>query len=259
MVDDTHLGSGSQHTPTNAALSRAPFAGVNRTLGEEMKRQNLQQNTDSTTDHNNHRNRGHRIAGIAAVGLIGLGAALGSAAPAQAKVTTDCSGYGFKCDDTGYGKAAYQSYWTMAPGHNCTNYVAYRLIQDGMPKKITWLHNGGDWAREAKQHGVPVNKVPAVGSVAQWNHGAGGMSSSGHVAYVIAVTPNSITIAEDNYSSGPMAVRTITTNDPGYPSNFIHFTAENMGAKGKANPTAMPVPANDWHVFVADYQRAFDA
>jgi len=185
--------------------------------------------------------------------------ALGTAAPAQAKVTTDCTGYGFKCDDTGYGKAAYQSYWTMAPGHNCTNYVAYRLIQDGMPKKITWLHNGGDWAREAKRHGVPVDKVPAVGSVAQWNHGAGGMSSSGHVAYVLAVTPNSITIAEDNYSAGPMAVRTITTRDPGYPSNFIHFTPENMGAKVKAKPAVAPVQANDWHVFVADYQRAFDA
>lgn len=217
---------------------------------------NSHQNTNTSRSIRSNQ-RMQKFAGAAAIGLIGVGAALGTAAPAQAKVTTECSGSGFKCDNTGYGKVSQKSYWTMAPGHNCTNYVAYRLIQDGMPKKITWLHNGGDWAREAKKHGVPVDKVPTVGSVAQWNHGAGGMSSSGHVAYVIAVTPTSITVAEDNYSAGPMAVRTITTNDPGYPSNFIHFTPANMGAPTPASAT--PVQASDWHVFVANYQRSFSA
>lgn len=196
---------------------------------------------------------GKKTAGLIAVGLIGLGAALGSATPAQAKVTTQCSSSSFKCD-TAYGKVAQKSYWTMAPGHNCTNYVAYRLIQDGMPKKITWLHNAGDWAREAKQKGFLVDKNPTVGSVAQWNNGAGGMSSAGHVAYIIAVTPNSITVAEDNYSSGPMAIRTITTNDPGYPSNIIHFTPASLGT-----PTAVPASVSDWHEFVSDYKDAFDA
>lgn len=213
------------------------------------------QHSTSNTSHVSKRMG--RIAGVAAIGLVGVGTALGTAAPAQATITTQCTGSGFKCDDTGYGKVANKSYWTMAPGHNCTNYVAYRLIQDGMPKKVTWLHNGGDWAREARRHHVPVDKTPTVGSVAQWNHGAGGMSSSGHVAYVIAVTPTSITVAEDNYSSGPMAVRTITTDDPGYPSNFIHFTPANMGVPTAA--TATGAQASDWHVFVSDYKRTFDA
>ena len=81
-----------------------------------------------------------------AVALLSFGGMFAVAQPASATVTTTCTGSGYKCDTTGYGKAANKSYWTMAPGHNCTNYVAYRLIQDGMPPNITWLHNGGDWA-----------------------------------------------------------------------------------------------------------------
>ncbi len=195
------------------------------------------------------------LAGLAAVGLLSIGAAFGTALPAQATVTTICTGSGFKCDTTGYGKVANKSYWTMAPGHNCTNYVAYRLIQAGMPKNITWLHNGGDWARDARKHHVPVDKTPTVGSVAQWNNGAGGMSSAGHVAYVIDVTPTSITVAEDNYSAGPMDVRVITKGDPGWPSNFIHFTPANMGAPAPAPTTA--AQTSQWQTFIADYQRTY--
>ncbi len=211
----------------------------------------------SRATHTSHRTA-RNTAGLIAVGLVGLGATLGTATPAQAKVTTLCSSSSFECDETGYGKVAQKSYWTMAPGHNCTNYMAYRLIQDGMPKKITWLNNAGDWARQAKQKGFLVDMNPTVGSIAQWNNGAGGMSSSGHVAYVIAVSPNSITVAEDNYSSGPLAIRTITTNDPGYPSNIIHFTPGSMSAPTAT--TAVPATsASDWLVFVSDHKRAFDA
>lgn len=204
----------------------------------------------------NHKTRGHaRTAGIAAIGLVTAASILGSVAPAQAKVTIPCTNSGYKCDDTGYGKVANRSYWTMAAGHNCTNYVAYRLIQDGMPKKVTWLHNGGDWAREAKKHGYAVDQSPTVGSVAQWNHGAGGLSAAGHVAYVVAVTENSVTVAEDNYSSGPMSIRTITSKDPGYPSNFIHFTPKSTPTQA----TTAPASNADWQEFVSDYKQAFIA
>lgn len=194
------------------------------------------------------------LIGAATIGLLSLGGVVGVALPAQATVTTPCTGSGYKCDTSGYGKVANKSYWTMASGHNCTNYVAYRLIQDGMPKNITWLHNGGDWAREAKKHHIPVDKTPTVGSVAQWNSGAGGMSSSGHVAYVIAVTPDSITVAEDNYSAGPMDVRVITKGDPAWPSHFIHFSAAAMTGKAPAGPAP-----SDWQQFVQDYRNAYSA
>lgn len=186
-----------------------------------------------------------------AVALLSFGGMFAVAQPASATVTTTCTGSAYKCDTTGYGKAANKSYWTMAPGHNCTNYVAYRLIQDGMPTNITWLHNGGDWAREARKHHVLVDKNPTVGSVAQWNSGAGGVSSSGHVAYVTAVTADTITVAEDNYPSGPNQIRVITHGDPGWPSNFIHFTAVPTAGQ-QVGPNAA-----QWQVFVADYQRTF--
>ena len=186
-----------------------------------------------------------------AVAMLSFGCMFGVAQPASATVTTTCTGSGYKCDTTGYGKAANKSYWTMAPGHNCTNYVAYRLIQDGMPPNITWLHNGGDWAREARKHHIPVDKTPTVGSVAQWNSGAGGVSSSGHVAYVTAVSADSITVAEDNYPAGPNQIRVITRTDPGWPSNFIHFSVA-PAAGAAVNPTA-----DQWQVFVTNYQQAF--
>ena len=51
-----------------------------------------------------------------------------------------CTGYA-GCQAAGYGHAGYRqasstAYWRMFTGHNCTNYVAYRLIQSGMPDWI---------------------------------------------------------------------------------------------------------------------------
>lgn len=108
----------------------------------------------------------------------------------------------------------------MYSGHNCTNYAAYMAIQNGAATPNRNLGNAADWAWNAAQAGVVVDDTPAVGAIAQWDSNAG---SSGHVAYVEAVTSNSITISEDNYSSGPFRWRTITTGSSNWPSNFIHF------------------------------------
>ena len=53
-----------------------------------------------------------------------------------------CTGYQ-GCEAAGYGNAGYRQasstmYWRMYSGHNCTNYVAYRLIQSGMPDVRPW-------------------------------------------------------------------------------------------------------------------------
>ena len=134
-----------------------------------------------------------------------------------------CSGRDYHCDHSGYGQHAGTSFWLMATGHNCTNYVAWRLIQDGVDPKIDYLHNGGDWADDARGHHIPVDHTPVPGAVAQWTSGAGGVSWAGHVAYVEAVGDGWIQIAEDNYSSGPMSIRVIHSTDPQWPSNFVHF------------------------------------
>ena len=121
-----------------------------------------------------------------------------------------------------YSRNADRSYWTMAAGNNCTNYVAWRLIQEGMPKNVDWLHNASEWAQDAKQHNIPVNKTPAVGAVAQWNANSPG-SYSGHVAIVEATGPGWILISEDNYASGPRKIEIIHQGTSRWPSNFIHF------------------------------------
>lgn len=170
------------------------------------------------------RHSGQILGATALAAVIAVtGQSLVSAAPAQAAPEYGCTGFDYHCDQSGYAEHAETSFWNMAPGHNCTNYVAYRLIQDGMPQQTDWLHNGGDWADDARAHTVPVDDVPAVGAVAQWTSGAGGVSAAGHVAYVEQVGDGWIIVAEDNYSAGPMSTRKIQVGDPEWPSNFIHF------------------------------------
>lgn len=142
-----------------------------------------------------------------------------------------------------YTAASDTSYWTMAPGHNCTNYIAWRLIQRGMPRNITWLHNASEWAHEARAHDVPVNQVPSVGAIAQWNAGTPG-SYSGHVAYVEAVGANWILISEDNYGGGPRHLEVIRTGTPEWPSHFIHF---------QAKPATASASTDAWKQFLRTY------
>lgn len=181
--------------------------------------------------HPNRLKRGGSVL-LAAVIAAGLPAAVAS--PAEATAVTKCSSRDWRCDQSGYAEHAHRSFWLMYSGHNCTNYVAYRLIRDGASPKIGYLHNGGDWASDARRHHIPVNDQPVVGAVAQWNPGAGGMSSSGHVAYVEKVGDGWILIAEDNYSSGPMNLRQIHVGDPEWPSNFIHFPRRTLGPAPEA-------------------------
>jgi hypothetical protein len=71
-----------------------------------------------------------------------LAVAMVVVAPASAQAITwfnkDCVGFS-ACDAQGKGNAGYaavytQSFWSMYGGHNCVNYVAYRLQTNGVPK-----------------------------------------------------------------------------------------------------------------------------
>lgn len=180
-----------------------------------------------------------RPAAVLLAATLGLTAHTAAAAPAQAAAIMRCSGNDWKCDNSGYAANAHRSFWMMYAGHNCTNYVAYRLIRDGVDPNIDYMHNGGDWAEDARQHGIPVNGTPIPGAAAQWNPGAGGVSRSGHVAYVETVGDGWIDVAEDNYSSGPMSIRRIHTGDAEWPSNFVHFPRPAL-ALSSGGPVAGP-------------------
>src|SRR5690242_7896361 len=78
-------------------------------------------------------------------------------------------------------------------------------------------------------HHVPVDQIPAVGAIAQWNY------RIGHVAYVEAVDSSGITLTMDDWSdpsitpkwpNGYTAKIHIDTRSPAWPDNFIHFNGQ---------------------------------
>jgi hypothetical protein len=110
----------------------------------------------------------------------------------------------------------------MYPGHNCTNYAAYRLIQNGANADYLKGHgNAYEWGSQASAHGVAVNGTPAVGAIAWWDANSNGVSGSGHVAYVEEVGDGYIVVSEDNYGGDFRWVK--LTPGSRYPTAFLHF------------------------------------
>lgn len=172
---------------------------------------------------------------VAAVGLIPNGAA------AVSSVTPPyCYRLDYGCiEGTGYsGQSVWGSWpWPEArSAHNCVSYVAYRLSQNGADKP--WgpkLSNAIDWDERADKAGFPVNKTPAVGSIAQWNE------RGGHIAYVDVVTSSYIEVSEDAWltdTSGYSSTRRIQRSSTTFATaNFIHIKdVGNGGGSGDASP-----------------------
>ena len=128
------------------------------------------------------------------------------------------------CKSAGYGNDGYDgvyrsSYWSQYSGHNCTNYVAYRMIRNGMSS--TRPSGSRGYARDwGVGFASQTNDSPAVGSVAWWDTS---FSSSGHVAYVERVVSSSeIYVSEDNWG-GDFRWRKITRTGGRWPQGFIHL------------------------------------
>lgn len=146
--------------------------------------------------------------------------------PAVADSTYLCTGYQ-GCADAGYSHAGYKSaggqmYWRMYSGHNCTNYVAYRMVANGMPNTRPWNGEGDadNWGRAMASI---TDQTPLVGAVAWWKANTPGAGSSGHVAYVERVVSSTeIVISEDSWG-GDFHWRTIVKSGRGWPSGFVHF------------------------------------
>lgn len=196
--------------------------------------------------------RRSRTAAAAVLGLLaGLLAVLAPAVPvvsapsAGASSAYLCTGYS-RCADAGYSHAGYASrsnkmYWRMYSGHNCTNYVAYRMIQAGMSTERPWSGTGNAYNWGLARRDITDQK-PAVGAVAWWNRNVPGAGSVGHVAYVEKVVSSTVIIVSQDSWGGDFSWKRIDKNDSGWPSGFIHFadkpTFENVTqpALGQTSP-----------------------
>src|SRR5690348_3286835 len=131
---------------------------------------------------------------------------------------TQCEANGYS--SFGYGPTNYQKmWWRMYAGHNCTNYVSYRMISRGMSSTRPWSGSG-----DARNWGVvfssKVNQTPNIGSIAWW--------SSNHVAYVQKIVDaDTIIISEDHYR-GDFDWRKIQRSGGGWPTGFIHLNDEQL-------------------------------
>lgn len=146
-----------------------------------------------------------------------------------------CTGYSPCAAGTftthGYETAAGQSWWSMYPGINCTNYAAFVESQVyGVPRPGLLMGDAYQWAARAADAGIPVDQTPTVGSVAVWGAGAAGMGGYGHVAVVEAVAQNGSYIdvsqsgmgAENDGYDWERISRTGGSWES-WPASFIHF------------------------------------
>ena len=138
----------------------------------------------------------------------------------------------------GYGGQSVWGYPVDAYGNNCTNYAASRLNQNGVANPGN-LGNASTWAGNAAAKGISVDHTPAVGAIAQW-------VSANHVAYVDWVSPDGtqIAVSESGYGAAggypSMTGRSVinatgsnpSSNDPTWPSNFIHFQGSGTPVNG---------------------------
>ena len=153
-----------------------------------------------------------------------------------------CTGY-VGCAEAGYSHFGYRAassemWWRMYSGHNCTNYVAYRLVKNGMSAERPWDGTGMayNWGRANRSI---TDDTPMVGSVA-WFDAYDGVGSSGHVAYVQKVISNrKIVISEDSWG-GDFHWRTITKDGGGWPTGFIHFADRSVAVVRAPAVTGTP-------------------
>ncbi|MDF1602434.1 CHAP domain-containing protein [Nocardioides sp. YIM 152315] len=155
--------------------------------------------------------------------------------------------YGYQnCADAGMGNAGYaqankKMYWRMYAGHNCTNYAAYRMVQNGMPNARPWSGGGNATYWGTSVPGL-TDGNPSAGAVAWWKANQGPAGSAGHVAYVEqVVSADEIIISQDSWR-GDFSWARVTRSSGNWPSGFIHFTDLTV------QNTAAPVITGDLRV-----------
>lgn len=162
--------------------------------------------------------------------------------PSSAEYANLCSGYD-GCQNAGYSHAGYKSasgtmYWSQYSGHNCTNYVAYRMVKNGMANTKPWsgLGNAESWGGYNKSK---TDGTPRVGSVAWWGKNVPPMGEAGHVGYVEKVVSSTeFWMSSDSY--GGTFHWTKVTKASSWPTGFIHF--KDVLLKNTAKPSVSGTP-----------------
>lgn len=170
--------------------------------------------------------------------IVGATGLLMAAPSADAGTYLDCRGFS-SCATKGFGSAGYntaytQSFWRATAGHNCTNYIAYRLTHNGRMTSIPeGTGSAWKWGDTARANGIPVTSTPQVGDVAWWNATANvGSGTGGHVAYVErAYSDGSIRVSEDNYG-GDFGWRKLTKGTA-WPTGFIRYPKSDGSPVGR--------------------------
>lgn len=184
------------------------------------------------------------VAGVAVAMSTLVLAGAPAAEAATPKPATLCTTF-VLCEATGRTSGGYSlvfltSFWSMTPGHNCTNYVSYRLSHGRTVARPPGTGNAASWGPAARKASVPVTNVPKVGAVAWWDSGKSGTGSSGHVAYVQKVeSSGAVLISEDNLR-GEFKWRRIVPKTTGWPSGFIHYPASNGSPLGTLTSASSP-------------------
>ena len=113
----------------------------------------------------------------------------------------------------------------------CTSFAAWEIRSDRLPhtKSPDGMGNAYSWT------GLTSTSTPHVGEVAQWDPNVHGAGNNGHVAYVVAVYPDTNTIlvyeynwtdAFDNNQYLRLSERTVYLNHTDYtgpPSRYLKF------------------------------------
>jgi surface antigen len=63
------------------------------------------------------------------------------------------------------------------------------------------MGDAADWLRNAVDQGVATSATPTVGSIVVYHRGGTYNAVDGHVALVVAMTPDTYTVAEMNYAA----------------------------------------------------------
>ncbi len=187
------------------------------------------------------------VAGVLALALSAstLLPVAGTAAAKEAVTSSSssylCTGYD-ACARAGYGHAGYKErggtmYWNMYSGHNCTNYVAYRMVQAGLPNVRPWSGSGNAmfWGTS---NASKTDRTPEVGAVAWFRANRSGVSgSAGHVAYVErVVSPTEIIVSEDSWG-GDFHWRRYSVAAGTWPDGFVHFVDSTPALTNRTPPS----------------------
>ncbi|MBF4160145.1 CHAP domain-containing protein [Nocardioides acrostichi] len=159
--------------------------------------------------------------------VVTMGVPFLAPSPAQADQVALCNGYD-GCAAAGYGNSGYAQhngtmYWNMYAGHNCTNYVAYRMYQAGItsrPQPWNGSGNGYNWGHVLSKY---TDQTPQVGAVAWFDKYHGYAGSNGHVAYVEKVISSTEILVSEDMWNGTFHWRRLTKSGTGWPSGFIHL------------------------------------